>query len=45
MSLLKAKVLKDYKADGVNDTIKESLAKQSIILQTKVFYILNTADF
>lgn len=41
----KVKVLKDHKADGANEMIKESLAKQSIIFIDKSILYANIADF
>lgn len=41
----KAKVLTDHKADGVNDTVKESLDEQSIVFTDKSTSYVDIADF
>ena len=41
----KAKVLTDYKSDGVNDTVKGFLDKQSIIFTDKSTSYVDIADF
>lgn len=41
----KAKVLTDHKADGVNETIKESLDEQSIVFTDKSTSYIDIADF
>lgn len=41
----KAKVLTGHKADGVNDTIKESLDEQSIVFTDKSTSYVDIADF
>lgn len=41
----KAKVLTDHKAEGVNDTVKESLDEQSIVFTDKSTSYVDIADF